>query len=81
GLERGAEVGHMELAFLVFRDNAIARAQMEARAEADRNVSDSERREREAQKVRDASELERAVAAMGAGLRRVAAGDLASLIA
>ncbi|MBP2485715.1 methyl-accepting chemotaxis protein [Rhizobium leguminosarum] len=80
GLDRGDEVGQMAKAVLVFRDNAIERAQIEARAEADRNVSDSERREREAQKVREASELERAVAALGDGLRRLAAGDLASHI-
>ncbi|MGO8264520.1 methyl-accepting chemotaxis protein, partial [Rhizobium ruizarguesonis] len=49
-------------------------------AEADRNLSDSERREREAQKVREASEMERAVTALGDGLRRLDAGDLASHI-
>ncbi|NKK84627.1 HAMP domain-containing protein [Rhizobium leguminosarum bv. viciae] len=80
GLDRGDEVGQMAKAVLVFRDNAIERAQIEARAEADRNVSDSERREREALKVREASELERAVTALGDGLRRLAAGDLASHI-
>ncbi|MGR9343198.1 methyl-accepting chemotaxis protein [Rhizobium leguminosarum] len=80
GLDRGDEVGQMAKAVLVFRDNAIERAQIEARAEADRNVSDSERREREAQKVREASELERAVTALGDGLRSLAAGDLASHI-
>ncbi|MGR9181467.1 methyl-accepting chemotaxis protein [Rhizobium leguminosarum] len=80
GLDRGDEVGQMAKAVLVFRDNAIERGQIEARAEADRNVSDSERREREAQKVREASELERAVTALGDGLRRLAAGDLASHI-
>ncbi|MGO8421940.1 methyl-accepting chemotaxis protein [Rhizobium ruizarguesonis] len=80
GLDRGDEVGQMAKAVSVFRDNAIERGQIEARAEADRNVSDSERREREAQKVREASELERAVTALGDGLRRLAAGDLASHI-
>ncbi|MGO6701410.1 methyl-accepting chemotaxis protein [Rhizobium ruizarguesonis] len=80
GLDRGDEVGQMANAVSVFRDNAIERGRIEARAEADRNVSDSERREREAQKVREASELERAVTALGDGLRRLAAGDLASHI-
>ncbi|QND21564.1 HAMP domain-containing protein [Rhizobium leguminosarum bv. viciae] len=80
GLDRGDEVGQMAKAVSVFRDNAIERGRIEARAEADRNVSDSERREREAQKVREASELERAVTALGDGLRRLAAGDLASHI-
>ncbi|MBY5329822.1 methyl-accepting chemotaxis protein [Rhizobium leguminosarum] len=81
GLDRGDEVGQMAKAVSVFRDNAIERARIEARAETDRDVSDSERREREAQKAREASELDRAVTALGDGLRRLAAGDLASHIA
>ncbi|MBN9981593.1 methyl-accepting chemotaxis protein [Rhizobium laguerreae] len=81
GLDRGDEVGQMAKAVSVFRDNAIERARIEARAEADRDVSDSERRDREAQKAREASELDRAVTALGDGLRRLAAGDLASHIA
>ncbi|MGO7000448.1 methyl-accepting chemotaxis protein [Rhizobium leguminosarum] len=81
GLDRGDEVGQMAKAVSVFRDNAIERARIEARAETDRDVSDSERRDREAQKAREASELDRAVTALGDGLRRLAAGDLASHIA
>ncbi|PDT18497.1 methyl-accepting chemotaxis protein [Rhizobium sp. J15] len=77
GLDRHDEVGQMAKAVSIFRDNAIERAEIEARAEADRSLSDGERREREAQKAREASELERAVAALGDGLRRLAAGDLA----
>ncbi|ANK84205.1 MULTISPECIES: methyl-accepting chemotaxis protein [unclassified Rhizobium] len=80
GLDRRDEVGQMAKAVSIFRDNAIERRQIEARAEADRSVSDGERREREAQKAREAAELERAVAALGDGLRRLAAGDLASHI-
>ncbi|MGO7333960.1 methyl-accepting chemotaxis protein [Rhizobium leguminosarum] len=80
-LDRGDEVGQMAKAVSVFRDNAIERARIEARAETDRDVSDSERRDREAQKAREASELDRAVTALGDGLRRLAAGDLASHIA
>ncbi|OWV72180.1 chemotaxis protein [Rhizobium sp. R634] len=80
GLDRHDEVGQMAKAVSVFRDNAIERAEIEARAAADRSLSDGERREREAQKAREASELERAVTALGDGLRRLAAGDLASHI-
>ncbi|ANL26442.1 methyl-accepting chemotaxis protein [Rhizobium phaseoli] len=78
GLDRGDEVGQMAKAVSIFRDNAIERRQIEARAEADRSVSDGERREREAQRTREASELDRAVTALGDGLRRLAAGDLAA---
>ncbi|MGR9169699.1 methyl-accepting chemotaxis protein [Rhizobium sp. KDH_Rht_773_N] len=80
GLDRRDEVGKMAEAVAVFRDNAIERIQLEARAEADRSLSDSERREREAQKAEEAAELERAVSALGDGLRRLAAGDLVSHI-
>jgi methyl-accepting chemotaxis protein len=80
GLDRRDEVGKMAEAVAVFRDNAIERIQLEARAEADRSLSDNERREREAQKAEEAAELERAVSALGDGLRRLAAGDLVSHI-
>ncbi|UVD57188.1 methyl-accepting chemotaxis protein [Rhizobium sp. Pop5] len=80
GLDRRDEIGQMAKAVSIFRDNAIERVRIEARAEADRNVSDGERREREAQQAREASELEGAVQALGDGLRRLAAGDLASHI-
>ncbi|PDT06010.1 methyl-accepting chemotaxis protein [Rhizobium sp. M1] len=80
GLDRSDEVGQMAQAVSIFRDNAIERRRIEARAETERGVSDGERREREAQKAREASELDGAVAALGDGLRRLAAGDLASHI-
>ncbi|MBW9051855.1 methyl-accepting chemotaxis protein [Rhizobium mesosinicum] len=80
GLDRRDEVGKMAEAVSVFRDNAIERIQLEARAEADRSLSDNERREREAQKTAEAAELERAVSALGDGLRRLSAGDLVSHI-
>ncbi|MBB3460659.1 methyl-accepting chemotaxis protein [Rhizobium sp. BK377] len=80
GLDRRDEVGKMAEAVSVFRDNAIERIQLEARAEADRSLSDNERREREAQKTAEAAELERAVSALGDGLRRLSAGDLVSRI-
>ncbi|MFD1723575.1 methyl-accepting chemotaxis protein [Rhizobium viscosum] len=80
GLDRGDEVGQMAKAVSIFRDNAIERAQIEARAEADRSLSDNERRERETQKAAEAADLERAVNALGDGLRRLSAGDLLSHI-
>lgn len=80
GLDRGDEVGQMAKAVSIFRDNAIERAQIEARAEADRSLSDNERRERETQKATEAADLERAVNALGDGLRRLSAGDLLSHI-
>ncbi|OCJ17572.1 chemotaxis protein [Rhizobium sp. AC44/96] len=80
GLDRRDEVGQMAEAVAVFRDSAIARVRLEGEAERNRNLSDSERREREAQKATEAADLARAVDALGDGLRRLAAGDLASQI-
>jgi methyl-accepting chemotaxis protein len=80
GLDRRDEVGQMAEAVAVFRNNAIERRRLESQAEADRNLTDAERREREAQKATEAADLERAVQALGDGLRRLAAGDLVSHI-
>ncbi|QFY62298.1 HAMP domain-containing protein [Rhizobium grahamii] len=80
GLDRRDEIGQMAEAVAVFRDNAIERGRLENEAERNRNLGDSERREREAQKATEAADLSRAVGALGDGLRRLAAGDLASQI-
>lgn len=80
GLDRRDEIGQMAGAVAVFRDNAIERVRLEGEAEQNRNLSDSERREREAQRATEAADLSRAVGALGDGLRRLAAGDLASRI-
>ncbi len=80
GLDRRDEVGQMAGAVAVFRDNAVDRIRLEGEAEKSRNLSDSERREREAQRATEAADLSRAVSALGDGLRRLAAGDLASRI-
>jgi methyl-accepting chemotaxis protein len=80
GLDRRDEIGQMAGAVAVFRDNAIDRVRLESEAEKNRNLSDSERRERDAQRATEAADLSRAVTALGDGLRGLAAGDLASQI-
>jgi methyl-accepting chemotaxis protein len=80
GLDRRDEVGQMAKAVAVFRDNAIERIRLEAEAEVNRSLSDSERREREAERTAEASELSRAVHALGDALQRLASGDLVSHI-
>ncbi|TCL75510.1 methyl-accepting chemotaxis protein [Rhizobium sp. BK251] len=80
GLDRRDEIGQMAAAVSVFRDNAVDRVRLEAQAEADRNISEGERREREGQKAAEAANLQRAVQALGDGLQRLAEGDLASRI-
>jgi len=80
GEERRDEIGRMAAAVAVFRDNAIERARLETAAEEGRTLSESERREREAAKAREAEEIRHAVEALADGLGRLAEGDLAHRI-
>ncbi|WP_454855525.1 methyl-accepting chemotaxis protein [Rhizobium binxianense] len=80
GRSRRDEIGHMAAAVVVFRDNAVERLRLEAQAEADRTMTEEERQQREAQKAIEAAELQRAVQALGEGLKRLAEGDLATHI-
>ncbi|MGY5777759.1 methyl-accepting chemotaxis protein [Rhizobium sp. LEGMi135b] len=80
GQERRDEIGQMASAVAVFRDNAVERARLEAQAEADRTLSDSERAQRETRQAAEAAQLQQAVQAVGDGLKRLAEGDLATQI-
>ncbi len=80
GQERKDEIGQMAAAVAVFRDNAIERTRLENAAEEGRVLSESERRERESMKARDAAEIQHAVDALADGLGRLAEGDLAHRI-
>ncbi|MBB6487955.1 methyl-accepting chemotaxis protein [Rhizobium lusitanum] len=80
GRDRRDEIGQMASAVAVFRDNAIERARLEAQAEADRTLSDSERAQREARQAAEAAHLQQAVQAVGDGLKRLAEGDLVTHI-
>ncbi len=80
GMDRQDEVGEMAAAVSIFRDNAIERVRLEREAERNRNLTDSERREIEAQRATEAADLSRTVSALGDGLRKLAAGDLISQI-
>ena len=78
--DRKDEIGRMAAAVAVFRDNAIERSRLENAAEEGRVLSESERREREAVKAREAAEIQHAVEALADGLGRLADGDLAHRI-
>jgi methyl-accepting chemotaxis protein len=80
GQDRRDEIGKMAATVAVFRSNAVERARLEARAAQDRDLTDSERAERERSKAAEAASLQKAVEALGDGLGRLAAGDLASHI-
>jgi methyl-accepting chemotaxis protein len=75
---RRDEIGQMAASVEVFRQNAIARAKLEGEAESNRlaaeanRIADQQRAEQNA-----ADKLRIATSGLGAGLKRLAAGDLA----
>ncbi|MBO9099137.1 MULTISPECIES: methyl-accepting chemotaxis protein [unclassified Rhizobium] len=77
GQDRRDEVGQMAEAVSVFRDNAIERLRLEAEAESNRSMSERERMAREAQKAEEAANVQFVVDQLGAGLDRLAGGDVA----
>ncbi|MGO4618531.1 methyl-accepting chemotaxis protein [Ensifer sp. 2YAB10] len=76
GEGRRDEIGQMAGAVAVFRDNGLERQRLEQEAEAGRTLSERERKQREAQKAKEAAEIQTAVNALGHGLDRLAEGDL-----
>ncbi|MDZ7875478.1 MAG: methyl-accepting chemotaxis protein [Rhizobium sp.] len=77
---RQDEIGEMAAAVSVFRDNAIERAALERQAEENRSLSETERQAREAQKAREAAEVQFAVDQLASGLQRLSDGDLVAQI-
>ncbi|KRC14207.1 chemotaxis protein [Ensifer sp. Root74] len=75
--ERKDEIGDLARSLRVLRDATIAKMQLESEADANRSLSERERLEREAQKARDAAEIQQAVNGLATGLGRLADGDLA----
>jgi methyl-accepting chemotaxis protein len=76
GKERGDEVGSMAKAVQVFKDNAIALRESEAQAAEQRRRAEEERARNEAAKADAAMQVTKVVAGLGAGLERLAKGDL-----
>lgn len=81
--ERGDEIGSMARSLIVFRDAALAKAQMEednqrveAQANAQRDAADSERHRNEAERTEAALKQATVVDALGTGLEHLADGDL-----
>ncbi len=81
--ERADEIGSMARALVVFRDAALAKAEMEAdqarveaQADAARDAAEGERRRNESERSEAARMQEGVVQALGAGLEHLAEGDL-----
>jgi len=76
GQRRGDEVGSMAKAVQVFKDNAVALKESEAQAEVQRRIADEERSRNEAARAEAARQVANVVEGLGAGLERLAKGDL-----
>lgn len=76
GTDRRDELGSMASAVAIFRDNAIEKVRLENRTEADRTLAESERMEREKQKLADAANTSFAVDALAKGLECLADGKV-----
>ena len=83
GQDRGDEVGTMAKAVQVFKDNALALKEAEVKsaeqqraADEQRRAADEERRRNEAARAEAAAQVARVVQSLGAGLERMAQGDL-----
>ncbi len=76
GQSRKDELGDMSKAVVIFRENAIERERLEREAEAQRNLTDQERRARESAAAAEAAEQAKVVGQVGEGLARLSSGDL-----
>jgi methyl-accepting chemotaxis protein len=76
GQMRGDEVGAMAKAVQVFKDNALALKAAEVKAEEQRRVAEEERARNEAARAEAARQVQKVVVGLGAGLERLAQGDL-----
>jgi methyl-accepting chemotaxis protein len=76
GQNRRDEVGTMARAVQVFKDNAVALKESEVQAETQRRAADEERARNEAVRAEAARQVQRVVSGLGAGLERMATGDL-----
>ncbi|WP_213014964.1 MULTISPECIES: methyl-accepting chemotaxis protein [unclassified Rhizobium] len=77
GVGRKDEIGVMAETVQVFKDNAIAKINMEREAQANRSMSDKQRQEQEAQKAQEAAEIQLAVDELAKGLGQLSDGNVA----
>ncbi|HVE20583.1 MAG TPA: cache domain-containing protein, partial [Acidocella sp.] len=76
GLERQDDIGRMARRVAQFRDDAVEKRALEARAEADRQAADAERVANEAARAETAAQQRRVVDSVAAGLVKLSGGDL-----
>ena len=76
GLERGDDIGRMARRVAQFRDDAVEKRALEARAEADRSAAEAERAANEAARAEAAAQQHLVVESVAAGLEKLSGGDL-----
>jgi methyl-accepting chemotaxis protein len=76
GQSRGDEVGAMARAVQVFKDNALALKSAEETAEVQRRAAEEARARNDAEREETALQVAMVVEGLGAGLERLARGDL-----
>ncbi|QDG94616.1 methyl-accepting chemotaxis protein (plasmid) [Rhizobium sp. NIBRBAC000502774] len=76
GKQRADEVGEMSRAVEVFLENARDRIRLEQEADANRSLSEKERAERDAQRAKDAADVEFASNHVAKGLAALADGNV-----
>ena len=76
GMDRKDEIGSMAQAVAVFRQNALERIRLEQEADSNRNLSESERADREQQKMKQAAEIDFASNHVARGLAALAEGNV-----
>ena len=76
GRERGDEIGKVAVALEAFRHRLADGRALEAASAEQRQLSENERRQTEAERARSAEEQRKVVEALGHGLANLAKGDL-----
>jgi methyl-accepting chemotaxis protein len=76
GLERSDEIGRMARQVAQFRDDAVEKRTLEARAEADRAAAEAERTANEAARADTVTQQRLVVESVAAGLEKLSSGDL-----
>jgi len=80
GIDRSDEIGDMVRSVAVFRQAEIDKRELEAENESRRAATEGERHQREAERAAAQAELTEAIEVLGAGLQRLANGDLTGTI-
>jgi methyl-accepting chemotaxis protein len=80
GEARIDEIGEMARALGIFKQNAVAKIEIEQQSEAERAAAENERRRNDAEKLDVDRQIDFAVNTLAAGLGRLSRGDISQMI-